>query len=107
MRIRVLLLAAVLLPGPALAASGVPLEHAGNDVQDVESLQRGARNFVNYCLGCHSAKFVRWNRVATDLGISEADLQKYLMLTGGKPYDVMQSAMPPATSHARITRSGV
>ncbi len=56
---RSLLLVAALLPTAVPAASGVPLEHAGNDVHDVASLQRGARNFVNYCLGCHSAEFVR------------------------------------------------
>jgi ubiquinol-cytochrome c reductase cytochrome c1 subunit len=93
---RTLVLAAVLLlPGPALAATGVPLERAGNDVHNVASLQRGARNFVNYCLGCHSAQFVRWNRVAADLGIPEAALQQNLMFAGGKPFDVIQSAMPP------------
>lgn len=97
---RSLLLAAALLPTAVLAASGVPLEHAGNDVHNVASLQRGARNFVNYCLGCHSAQFVRWNRVAADLGITEADLQQHLMLTGGKPHDVIQSAMPPAQAAA-------
>ena len=93
---RTLVLAVALLPGPALAASGVPLEKAGNDIHDAASLQRGARNFVNYCLGCHSAQFVRWNRVAADLGIAEADLQRYLMPAGDKPHDVIQSAMPSA-----------
>ncbi len=97
---RTLLLALTLLAGPALAKSGVPLEPAGNDIHDVASLQRGARNFVNYCLGCHSAQFVRWNRVAADLGLGEAELQQHLMLTGGKPYDVIQSAMPPAQAAA-------
>jgi ubiquinol-cytochrome c reductase cytochrome c1 subunit len=58
----------------ALASSeGPALQAAGNDIFSQASLQRGARNFVGYCLGCHSAKYVRWNRVATDLGIPEAD----------------------------------
>lgn len=94
MRTRTLLLAAMLLPGPALAASGVPLERAGTDIHDVASLQRGARNFVNYCLGCHSARFIRWNRIAADLAIPETELERHLMFTGGEPHEVMESAMP-------------
>jgi ubiquinol-cytochrome c reductase cytochrome c1 subunit len=51
-----LLLAALLLPGPVLAAeSGVALDDANTDIHNLASLQRGARNFVNYCMGCHSA----------------------------------------------------
>jgi ubiquinol-cytochrome c reductase cytochrome c1 subunit len=86
--------AALLLPGIAVAASGVALEHAGTDIHNTASLQRGARNFVNYCLGCHSAQYVRWNRVGADLGINEDDLEQSLMFTGGKPFDTIRSAMP-------------
>ena len=54
---RALLLAGLLAPGVAGAAEkGYPLEPANADVSNLASLQRGARNFVNYCLGCHSAK---------------------------------------------------
>ena len=53
------------------------------------SLQRGARNFVNYCLGCHSAKYVRYNRVAADIGITEQQLIDNLMFTGERPHDTM------------------
>ena len=65
------LLAAVLFAasGAALAA-GAPaprMERFGADSRDLESLQRGARLFVNYCLNCHSAKYMRYNRL-TDLG---------------------------------------
>ncbi|HEX7719090.1 MAG TPA: cytochrome c1, partial [Woeseiaceae bacterium] len=57
-----LLLAALLMSSQAFTASGgVALEPAGNDVSNVASLQRGARNFMNYCSGCHSAKYVRYN----------------------------------------------
>ncbi len=73
--------------------SGIVME-SHNDVGNIASLQRGARNFVNYCLGCHSAKFVRYNRVARDLGISEEDLAKYLMWTAEKPHETMDVAMP-------------
>ena len=57
MRIKLLVLVAALVgPVASFAAGGeVHLEHAGNDVGNQASLQRGAANFVNYCLGCHSA----------------------------------------------------
>ena len=95
-----LLLAAALLVmfvSPVQAAGGgVPLLHADNDVSNTSSLQRGARNFVNYCMGCHSAKYVRYNRLAEDLEISEDQLVNNLMFAGGKPFDRMEIAMPEA-----------
>jgi ubiquinol-cytochrome c reductase cytochrome c1 subunit len=93
---KVVLAAALLVPGIALGATEAHLDDAGTDIRNEASLQRGARNFVNYCLGCHSAQYVRWNRVAADLGIAESDLQRNLMFTGGKPFDTIESAMPPA-----------
>lgn len=87
----------VALPCLAFAAGGsVPLQHAGNDVSNISSLQRGARNFINYCMGCHSAKYVRYNRLAADLQISEDQLVNNLMFSGGKPHDRMEIAMPVA-----------
>jgi len=50
---------------------------------------------VNYCLGCHSAKYVRYNRVAADLGISEAQLIDNLMFTGERPHDTMRIGIDP------------
>lgn len=70
-------------------------EPANTDVSDLESLQRGARYFVNYCLGCHSAEYVRYNRVGTDLGLSEAQLVENIMFTGERPFDTMTNAMTP------------
>jgi len=85
------------MPVPGLAAGGgVPLLHANNDVSNANSLQRGARNFVNYCMGCHSAKYVRYNQLAKDLQISEDQLVNNLMFAGGKPHDRMEIAMPQA-----------
>lgn len=78
------------------AGGGVPLLHAETDVSNLGSLQRGARNFTNFCMGCHSAKYVRYNRMAADLGISEDQLVNSLMFTGGKPHDTMDIAMPAA-----------
>jgi len=94
---RGLLLALVFaLPAPVMAAGGGNYPHAGTDIHDTPSLQRGARNFANYCMGCHSAEYMRWNRLAADLGISEQVLEQNLMLAGGKPHDVIISAMPAA-----------
>lgn len=62
--------------GPALR-----MEPVDTDPRDVASLQRGARLFVNYCLNCHSAKYVRYNRL-TDLGLTEAQISGNLVLTG-------------------------
>jgi len=78
------------------AGGGFPLQQAATDVSNTGSLQRGAANFVNYCMGCHSAKYVRYNRLAADLQISEDQLVNSLMFTGGKPFDTMSIAMPPA-----------
>jgi ubiquinol-cytochrome c reductase cytochrome c1 subunit len=96
MRTKLLVLLAALAPAAAFASGGeVRLEHAGNDVGNRASLQRGAANFVNYCLGCHSAKYVRYNRVATDLGITEAQLIDNLMFTGERPHDTMRIGINP------------
>jgi len=72
------------------------LDPANNDVGDVASLQRGAMYVVNYCLGCHSAEYVRYNRVGTDLGLTEDQLVENLMFTGQRPFDTMQNAMQEA-----------
>ena len=53
------------------AGAGIPLMSANNDLDDKASLQRGATLFVNYCLSCHSAKYMRYSRMGEDLAISE------------------------------------
>jgi len=72
---------------------GLVLEPAHNDVADTASLQRGAKYVVNYCLGCHSAQYVRYNRVAADLGLTEDELVQNLMFTGERPFDTMNSSL--------------
>ena len=88
-------LAAVYLAIPALAFAheGPALPPAGNDIRNEQSLQRGARNFMNYCSGCHSAKYVRYNRIAADLHIPEQELKQNLMFTSEKSADTIKSAM--------------
>jgi len=63
------------------------------DVTDKASLQRGARIFVNYCMGCHSAAYMRYNRMGDDLGIEESILQSNLMFGTDKSGDTMTIAM--------------
>jgi ubiquinol-cytochrome c reductase cytochrome c1 subunit len=73
---------------------------ANNDVANTASLQRGAATFVNYCLGCHSARYVRYNTLAAYLGLTEAQLIDNLMFTGERPFDTMEIAMRPRTPRA-------
>lgn len=79
---------------PAMAASGgVELDHVEIDITDQASLQRGAQTFVNYCLSCHSASFMRYNRMAKDLGLSDDQVKDNLMFASDKIGDTMTIAM--------------
>ena len=61
---------------PSMAAeTRVPLDKVEVDLSDGLSLQRGAKTYINYCLGCHEASYMRYNRL-TDLGLSENDIKK-------------------------------
>lgn len=86
----------LLAAGSAQAAGDAALQPANNDVGNIASLQRGARNFVNYCMGCHSAQYVRYNRLAEDLGVSEDQVIENLMFAADKPTETMTIAMPPS-----------
>ena len=91
----VLITIALLSAGAALAdeEGGIALLPAGTDIKNTESLQRGARNFMNYCSGCHSLKYVRLNRLGQDLRIPESELGN-LMFTAEKTSDTINSSMP-------------
>ena len=78
------------------AGTGVILDKANIDPTNVESLQRGARTFVNYCLSCHSASYMRYSRLAEDLDISEELVSENLMFTGGKVGELMTVATAAA-----------
>jgi ubiquinol-cytochrome c reductase cytochrome c1 subunit len=69
-------------------------EKAPIDLSDNASLQRGARTFVNYCLNCHSANYMRYNRLQ-DIGLTEKQIKDNLLLAGDKVGDTMASAMDP------------
>jgi ubiquinol-cytochrome c reductase cytochrome c1 subunit len=103
-----LLAAAMVLAGSALAEEAGAARHeaesgvnwqewkAGNDVKSTASLQRGAANFVNYCSGCHSLKYVRWSRLGQDLNISDAVLTEKLLPADAKLTDYIVSSFPKA-----------
>ena len=74
------------------AGGGIHLDKANIDPTNKQSLQRGARLFVNYCLSCHSAALMRYERIGADLGIDEKLVSENLMFTGGKVGDLMTVA---------------
>ncbi|PXV58224.1 ubiquinol-cytochrome c reductase cytochrome c1 subunit [Dyella jiangningensis] len=76
----------------AAEEGGMP--SAGTNIRDTASLQRGAKLFFNYCVGCHSLKYVRYSRMAEDLGLSEDEVMKNLNFTGAKFGDPVISHMP-------------
>ena len=94
-------LAWMLLAAPlaAAASESVKLDRLPADVgpHDPVSLQRGAQVYVNYCLGCHSAAHMRYNRLQ-DLGLTEQQIRDNLIFTGAKVGELMKIAMDPRDS---------
>jgi ubiquinol-cytochrome c reductase cytochrome c1 subunit len=82
------LLLVLFAPGLLLAATEARLDHAPIDIGDAASIQRGAKVFVNYCLNCHSAQYMRYNRL-TDVGLSEQQIRDNLMFMGEKAGEPM------------------
>ncbi len=78
----------------AAADPAVPLQSSGVAVSDQASLQRGAKYYVNYCLGCHSLQYVRYNTLAAGLGLDVEQVAESLQFTGERPHDLMKIAMP-------------
>lgn len=90
---RTMLFALLLAPVLALAAAGgYRLDRSPHDPNDLVSLQAGARTFVNYCLNCHGAQYMRYNRL-TDIGLTEAQIRDNLILTEAKVGDTMKVAL--------------
>ncbi len=90
------LLAILLLIAPFSvysAGAKVELESADIDLDDVKSIERGAKNYVTYCLGCHSAKYIRYKRIAIDLSVDENEVLEDIAPLGAGIYDQMHSAM--------------
>jgi ubiquinol-cytochrome c reductase cytochrome c1 subunit len=86
---------ALALSGAAMAAGGHALPYSYEaDVDNLPSVQRGAKVFMSYCAGCHSMKYLRYSRMGQDLGIPEDLLKANLMFTSDKPGDVILASMP-------------
>ncbi len=78
----VLALVVSLMPVFAFASTGgAQLDHVQIDATNTSSLQRGAKVFMNYCLGCHSADYQRYNRMAVDIGLAEDEVSENLIFT--------------------------
>ena len=92
----VLFVAGLLVSAAAFAASGGALQQADTDLNDRGSLQRGAKLYLNYCAGCHSLKYLRYSRMATDLGLTEDEVMQNLVFTDAKFGDHIEVAMPKA-----------
>lgn len=90
-----LLLGLLLLPVLAWANEVAITVKAPVDLGNHDSLQRGAKTFVNYCLNCHSANYMRYNRLQ-DIGLSEKQIKDNLLLAGEKVGDTMQVSIDPA-----------
>ncbi len=84
-----------LVAGSAQAAGGgIAWDKAPNKTNDLAALQNGAKVFVNYCLGCHSAAFMRFNRLR-DIGLTDQQIKDNLLFTTEKVGDTMKAAIDP------------
>jgi len=90
----IIALAVLTLSAGLQAAGGGDYDHAPINIEDTASLQRGATMFVNYCMGCHSAQYMRYQRLAEDLELSEEQIEKFLIKGDQAVTDYMLSAMP-------------
>lgn len=89
-----LTLALALATGVQANTGAAAWDKVPNKTNDMAALQNGARIFVNYCLNCHSAAFMRFNRL-TEIGLSEEQIKSNLLVTNGKIGDTMKSAIDP------------
>lgn len=95
MRFRNLIAAVAILASGIVAAAGggEGLEHADINIHDKASLQRGAALYTNYCLGCHSMQYMRYNRLTEDLGLSEEQVQEFLLYGDQEVTDYLANTM--------------
>ena len=81
--------------GAFSAGTGWPLDSIDPDLKDLPSLQNGFKMYVNYCMGCHSLQYQRYERTADDLGISHDIAMDNLVLTDQKIGELMTTSMDP------------
>jgi len=89
---KILFLVSLLASTMAFASGDIHLDKAPTNLSDQQSLQRGAKTFVNYCLSCHSAQAMRYNRLQ-DIGLTEQQIKDNLIFTGAKVGDAMTNSM--------------
>ena len=94
-----LALALGLVAGAQAAGGGIAWDKAPNKTNDMVALQNGAKLFVNYCLNCHSAAFMRYNRL-TDIGLTEQQIKDNLLVTSAKIGETMKAAIDPQQAKA-------
>lgn len=102
MRAAIIGLVVALLAAPAIAVASeetIELDRLPGDVRpgDPVSLQRGAWVYANYCMGCHSLSYVRYNQLR-EIGLTEQQIRDNLIFNGGKVGDLMKNAMVPASA---------
>ena len=95
-----LLLAIGVITGASAAEGGIAWDKFPTDkLTDMAALQHGAKLFVNYCLNCHSASYMRYNRMR-NLGLTEAEIEKNLMFASDKVGDTMNVTLDPTQAKA-------
>ncbi|MEI8029307.1 MAG: cytochrome c1 [Comamonadaceae bacterium] len=94
-----LMLAMGLIAGAQANAGGPAWDKAPNKTNDMAALQNGAKLFVNYCLNCHSAAYMRFNRLQ-DIGLTEAQIKDNLLVTNAKIGETMKAAIDPQQAKA-------
>ena len=93
-KLAALLAGGLITVGAASASGGAQLQDAGVRMDDIASMQRGARLFFNYCSGCHSLEYLRYSRIAEDLQLDPKDVEKSFVFTGAKIGDLAINNMP-------------
>jgi ubiquinol-cytochrome c reductase cytochrome c1 subunit len=90
-----LVVSACFVSAPGFASGGgAQMGYADIDPDNINSLQRGAANFMNYCSGCHSAQYVRYKTIGNDLDLSDEMLIENLMFNADKTFETIQASMP-------------
>lgn len=99
------LLVLLAVTAPAFSAGGGALEHANVNIRDTAAIQRGAKLFVNYCFSCHSASYMRYNRLAEDLGLDEELVMENFVFADVKIGETMDIAMRPKDAEAWLGKT--
>ncbi|OGB03942.1 MAG: cytochrome C [Burkholderiales bacterium RIFCSPHIGHO2_12_FULL_61_11] len=94
-----LMMAIGLVAGAQASTAGIAWDKAPSKTNDLAALQNGAKLFVNYCLNCHSAAFMRFNRLI-DIGLNDQQIKDNLLFTTEKVGETMQAAINPRQAKA-------